>query len=124
MEDPMFGLLDVIRCDICKTPAPPKHCAICHIHLCEACVGKHLSDQFKYHYIVPFKQRGSIPKCLYHSTKLCTIFCRDCNVPICIMCSCWIHEQHKKVDILKALAEKEELIRKDLQEFERSIYPK
>nr|XP_022299110.1 E3 ubiquitin-protein ligase TRIM71-like [Crassostrea virginica]XP_022299111.1 E3 ubiquitin-protein ligase TRIM71-like [Crassostrea virginica] len=125
MEDPMYSLQDVIRCDLCETPVPPKHCELCHIHLCEACVEKHLSDQSKDHYIVPFKQRGSIPECPYHSTKACIIFCKDCNVPICKLCSSWgEHVQHKKEDILKAMAEKKELIRKDLQELEESIYPK
>nr|XP_022299112.1 uncharacterized protein LOC111107941 [Crassostrea virginica] len=125
MEDPVYSLQDVIRCDLCETPVPPKHCELCHIHLCEACVGKHLSDKSKDHYIVPFKLRGSIPKCPNHSSKLCTIFCKDCNVPICKICSSWgEHAEHKTEDLLKAMAEKEELIRKDLQELEESIYPK
>uniref|UniRef100_A0A8B8B6T3 Tripartite motif-containing protein 3-like n=1 Tax=Crassostrea virginica TaxID=6565 RepID=A0A8B8B6T3_CRAVI len=125
MEDPMYSLQDVIRCNLCETPVPPKHCDICHIHLCEACVGKHLSDQSKDHYIVPFKQRGSIPKCPNHSTKTCTIFCQDCNVSICKICSSFgEHAEHKTEDLLKAMAEKKELIRKDLQELEESIYPK
>ncbi|XP_078342023.1 uncharacterized protein LOC144617636 [Crassostrea virginica] len=116
---------DVIRCDLCEIPVPPKHCDICHIHLCDACVDKHLSDESKNHYIVPFKLRGSIPKCQYHSTKLCIIFCKDCNVPICTICSSFgEHVQHKKEDILKAIAEKKELIRNDLKELEKSIYPK
>ena len=120
-----ISLQDVIRCDLCETPVPPKHCELCHIHLCEACVEKHLSDQSKDHYIVPFKQRGFIPKCPNHSTKTCTIFCKDCNVSICKICSSFgEHVQHKKEDLLKAMAEKKELIRKDLQELEKSIYPK
>nr|XP_022300258.1 E3 ubiquitin-protein ligase arc-1-like [Crassostrea virginica] len=125
MEDPMYSLQDVIRCDLCETPVPPKHCDICHIHLCEACVEKHLSDESEDHYIVSFKQRGSIPKCQYHSTKLCIIYCKDCNVFICTLCSSWgEHVEHKKEKIREAMAEKKELIRKDLQEFEKSIYPK
>nr|XP_022300237.1 uncharacterized protein LOC111108550 [Crassostrea virginica] len=125
MEDPLYSLQDVIRCDLCETPAPPKHCDICHIHLCEACVGEHLSDQSKDHYIVTFKQRGSIPKCPYHSQKLCLILCKDCNVPICAICSSFgEHVQHRKEDLPKTMAEKKELMRKDLQELEQSIYPK
>nr|XP_022297322.1 uncharacterized protein LOC111106792 [Crassostrea virginica] len=121
----MYSLQDVIRCDLCETPVPPKHCDICHIHLCEACVEKHLSDQSKDHYIVPFKQRGSIPKCPNHSTKLCIILCKDCSIPICAICSSFgEHVEHKKENILKAMAEKKELIRQDLQELEKSIYPK
>ncbi|XP_078342031.1 uncharacterized protein LOC111108552 [Crassostrea virginica] len=124
MEDPMYSLQDVIRCDLCETPVPPKHCELCHIHLCEACVEKHLSDQSKDHYIVPFKLRGTIPKCPYHSPKLCIILCKDCNVPICAICSSFgEHVEHTTEDILKAMAEKKELIRKDLQELEESIYP-
>nr|XP_022313999.1 uncharacterized protein LOC111118706 isoform X2 [Crassostrea virginica] len=124
MKGTIDSLQDVIRCDLCETPVPPKHCEPCHIHLCEACVEKHLSDESKDHCIVPFKQRGSIPKCQYHFTKTCIKFCKDCNVPICAICSSWgEHVQHKKEDILKAMAEKKELMKKDLQELEWSIYP-
>ena len=120
----MYSLQDVIRCDLCETPVPPKHCEPCHIHLCEACVENHLSDQSKDHYIVPFKLRGCIPKCPYHSTKQFILLCKDCNVSICKICSSWgEHVEHKKEDILKAMAEKKEVIRKDLQELEESIYP-
>ena len=122
--DPIYSLQDVIRCDLCETPVPTKHCDNCHIHLCEACVGKHLSDQSKDHYIVPFKERGSIPECPCHSRKTCTIFCKDCNVPICRICSSFGgHVQHETEGLLKAMTEKKELIRKDLQELEESIYP-
>nr|XP_022296742.1 uncharacterized protein LOC111106379 [Crassostrea virginica] len=64
MEDPTYSLQDVIRCDLCETPVPPKHCAICHIHLCETCVWKHLSEETKAHYIVPFKLRKLTPEYL------------------------------------------------------------
>ncbi|XP_022301440.2 uncharacterized protein LOC111109560 [Crassostrea virginica] len=120
--EPQCSLQDVIRCDLCETPMPPKHCVICHIHLCEACVGKHLSDKSKEHYIVPFKLRESISTCLKHSTKICKTLCEECNVLICATCnSSREHKHHKKDDILKVVTEKEELIRKDLQELEKSI---
>ncbi|XP_022324097.2 uncharacterized protein LOC111125000 [Crassostrea virginica] len=125
MEDPMYSLQDVIRCDLCETPVPPKHCDICHIHLCETCVGKHLSDQSKDHYIVPFKLRGITPKCTKHSTEVCTQLCTTCNIPVCPLCvASSEHKQHEKKDILTWFETKRELIQKDLQDLEKSIYPK
>ena len=123
--DPMYSFQDVIRCDLCETPMPPKHCLNCNIHLCEACVGKHLSDQFKDHYIVPFKLRGFSSKCTKHSTEVCTQLCTTCNIPLCPLCvACSEHELHQNVDILKVIKTKRELIQKDLQELEKIIYPK
>ncbi|XP_078331531.1 uncharacterized protein LOC144625202 [Crassostrea virginica] len=125
MEDPMYSLQDVIRCDLCETPVPPKHCDICHIHLCEACVGKHLSDESKDHYIVPFKLRGITSKCTKHSTEVCTQLCTTCNIPVCPLCvASSEHEQHKKRDILKWFETKRELMQNDLQDLEKSIYPR
>ncbi|XP_078331231.1 uncharacterized protein LOC144625057 [Crassostrea virginica] len=123
--DPMYSLQDVIRCNLCETPVPAKHCDICHIHLCEACVGKHHSDQSKDHYIVPFKLRGITSKCTKHSTKVCKKLCKTCNIPICPLCvASSEHEQHNKWDILKLFETKRELMLKDLQELNKYIYPK
>nr|XP_022323383.1 probable E3 ubiquitin-protein ligase MID2 [Crassostrea virginica]XP_022323393.1 probable E3 ubiquitin-protein ligase MID2 [Crassostrea virginica] len=125
MEDPMYSLQDVIRCDLCETPVPPKHCDICHIHLCKACVKKHLSDQSKDHYIVPFKLRGITSKCTKHSTEVCTQLCTTCNIPVCPLCvASSEHKQHKKEDILTLFETKRKLMQKDLQDLEKSIYPR
>nr|XP_022293523.1 uncharacterized protein LOC111104079 [Crassostrea virginica] len=125
MEDPMYSLQDVIRCDLCETPVPPKHCDICHIHLCEACVGKHFYDESKDHYIVPFKLRGISPKCTKHSKKVCTQLCTTCNIPVCPLCvASSEHEGHEKEDILTLFETKKELMQKDLQDLEKSIYPR
>ncbi|XP_078331526.1 uncharacterized protein LOC144625198 [Crassostrea virginica] len=125
MEDPMYSLQDVIRCDLCETPVPPKHCDICHIHLCEACVGKHLSDESKDHYIVPFKLRGFTPECTKHSTEVCKQHCTTCNIPVCPLCvASSEHKQHKKEDILTLFETKKKLMKKDLQDLQNSIYPK
>ena len=116
---------DVIRCDLCDTPVPPKHCEICKIHLCETCVGNHLSDESKEHYIVPFRLRGTISMCLKHSTEKCTRLCTECNIHICSHCvASGEHEEHTKEDILKIFEIKRELMQKDLQDLEESIYPR
>nr|XP_034332863.1 uncharacterized protein LOC105339745 isoform X3 [Crassostrea gigas] len=116
---------DVLRCHLCETPGPPMYCDICHIHLCVACVGKHLLDESKEHKVVTFKKRGFAPECSKHSKKLCELYCEQCNIPICVQCvSCGEHLGHKAVEIFKSLETKKELLQRDLQELEKLIYPK
>nr|XP_022304495.1 tripartite motif-containing protein 3-like [Crassostrea virginica] len=126
--DPHYSAQDIVRCDLCKTPVPPMCCDICHINLCKACVGEHLSDDSKDHKVVPFHKRGSTinyPKCQKHSPKTCEVHCKHCNIPICALCvTSGDHDQHKKIDILKILTKKKELIEKDLQELKKLIRPK
>ncbi|XP_034332946.2 E3 ubiquitin-protein ligase TRIM71 [Magallana gigas] len=116
---------DVLRCRLCGTPGPPMYCDICHIHLCKACVGEHLSDESKDHKVVPFKKRVLNPICLKHSTQLCDLHCKQCNIPICVECvSSDEHLGHKMVGILKIVEKKKEALQRDLQELENTIYPK
>ncbi|XP_065925997.1 B-box type zinc finger protein ncl-1-like [Magallana gigas] len=123
--DPEYSLQDVVRCHLCETPVPPLHCVICNIHLCEDCEGKHLSDKSKQHKVVPFKYRGSFPKCQKHFTKICDQYCEQCNIPICELCfSSKEHQTHDVVDILERLKRKTQFLQKDLQDFEKLIHPK
>ncbi|XP_065927987.1 uncharacterized protein [Magallana gigas] len=116
---------DVLRCRLCETPGPPMYCEICHTHLCKACVGEHLSDESKDHKVVPFKKWAPNPKCLKHSTQLCDLHCKQCDIPICVECvSSDEHLGHKMVGILKIVEEKKEALQRDLQELENTIYPK
>lgn len=119
------GKQDVLRCDLCETSMPLLHCDICHVNLCKPCVGEHVLDETKEHKIVPFKKRGSTPKCLKHSSKMCELHCEQCDCPICALCvSSFDHEQHIKVDIFKKFEEKKATLRRELQKLEDHLYPK
>ena len=122
--DPRFSAQDVLRCDLCETSVPSMYCDICHIKLCIPCVGVHLSDRSKEHKVVPFEERGSTTKCTKHRNKICELHCEQCNIPICTLCvSSMEHKSHRVVDSLKSLTTKREIIKKDLQELKKDIFP-
>ena len=109
-------LQDVIRCDLCETPVPTRHCDIYHIHLCEECEVKHISDESKEHVIVSFEIRGSTPKCSKHSTQICAQYCKKCNTPICALCvSSGNHKRHKTEHISIMADDKKETMKNDIQ---------
>nr|XP_022304524.1 E3 ubiquitin-protein ligase TRIM71-like [Crassostrea virginica] len=126
--DPRHSAQDVVRCALCRDAVAPMYCNVCHTHLCGDCVAKHFSDKSTVHNVVPLEQFLSTlnyPKCPTHSTKQCELHCEQCDIPICSSCiSSGKHIGHKAVDIFEDFESKKEVLRKDLEELEKSIFPK
>ncbi|XP_065926355.1 tripartite motif-containing protein 2-like [Magallana gigas] len=127
--DPRNSAQDVVRCTLCQYSVAPMYCEVCHIHLCKDCVETHFSDSSKVHKVVPLKQyltTLNYPKCRKHPTKQCELHCEQCDIPICAQCiSSKKHLGHIQNDIiLKTIESKTEKLQKDLQELEKSLYPK
>nr|XP_022309171.1 uncharacterized protein LOC111114920 [Crassostrea virginica] len=126
--DPRYSAQDVVRCALCRDAVAPLYCNVCHTHLCKDCVEKHLSDKSKVHTVVLLEQFLSTlnyPKCPTHPTKQCELQCEQCDIPICTSCiSSGKHIGHKQLEIFADFESKKEVLRRDLQELEKSIFPK
>nr|XP_022305044.1 uncharacterized protein LOC111112037 isoform X3 [Crassostrea virginica] len=126
--DPRYSAQDVVRCALCRDAVAPLYCNVCHTHLCKDCVEKHFSDKSKVHNVVPLEQFLSTlnyPKCPTHPTKQCELSCEQCDIPICTSCiSSGKHIGHKQLEIFADFESKKEVLRRDLQELEKFIFPK
>lgn len=123
--DDECSLQDVARCHRCETPEPSLHCDICDKHLCKNCEKKHIGDKPQKHKVVPFKKRMIRPKCQKHSFKKCELYCKPCDIPLCVSCvSSEEHKQHEIVDILIYEKNKKNVSQTNLQESKITTYPK
>nr|XP_022308240.1 E3 ubiquitin-protein ligase TRIM71-like [Crassostrea virginica] len=124
--DPRHSAQDVVRCALCRDAVAPMYCNVCHTHLCGDCVEEHFSNKSKVHTVVPLEQFLSTlnyPKCSTHPTEQCELHCELCDIPICSSCiSSGKHIGHL-VDNFESCESKNEVIRKDLEELEKSILP-
>uniref|UniRef100_K1PQV0 B box-type domain-containing protein n=1 Tax=Magallana gigas TaxID=29159 RepID=K1PQV0_MAGGI len=125
--DPNSDAQDVPRCDLCETAIVHNYCDFCHVNLCTPCIGKHISDGYDKHKIVPFQERRSTliyPQCRIHQNKTCELQCKDCNIFVCSTCTASKqHKGHNFVEVTEVYNEKKEIIKKDTKELENHISP-
>lgn len=125
--DPVFSLQDVTRCHICNSTSVQLICKTCNVKLCKECAGQHLLDGTKEHKVLPLFYQKNAPKyptCLKHTTKQCERYCRECDIPICIHCVHRNHQQHPFDNLLEKCEIQNGIIQRDLEELEKTIYPK
>ncbi|XP_065938015.1 E3 ubiquitin-protein ligase TRIM71-like [Magallana gigas] len=119
---------DVPRCDLCETAIVHSYCDFCHANLCIPCIGKHISDGYDNHKIVPFQERRSTliyPKCEKHQQKNCKFQCADCD-EIFLCSSCTASKQHKGhtfLEVSEVYKIKKEIMGKDTKDLEILIFP-
>ncbi|XP_048776007.1 E3 ubiquitin-protein ligase TRIM36-like [Ostrea edulis] len=119
MLHPRRSAQDVLQCDLCKT-VPQSRCEPCNVDLCNACVGKHISDLSKIHNVMSSLQRKSTPsypKCPKHANKHSELYCEKCDIPVCSTCASEKHRGHNLCEVL-------ENISSNLEELETRIYPR
>ncbi|XP_061168696.1 E3 ubiquitin-protein ligase TRIM71-like [Saccostrea echinata] len=126
--DPRTSAQDVMRCDLCETAVVQMHCDTCLVNLCTACVGKHMiSDESKDHKVVKFQSRKSTPLypgCTTHNKERCKMFCKQCDIPVCISCiESNRHLGHELSKILRVLDEKKDIFIKERNELNDTVYP-
>ena len=118
---------DVIRCTLCENAVAPMFWENCQIYLCGQCDEKHLFDKSKVHKVLPLQPCLSnlrYPMCTIH-TEQCKLHCDECDISVCVKCmSSKDHKNHDVVDIMEYYDKIEEIVKKDLQELESSIYLK
>lgn len=123
--DPHNRAKDMLLCHLCKASVSFLYCDINKEHLCKDCVGEHPVYFTKGYSTAFFQKRISTAKCLKHNAKICELYCKYCDIPICVQCVySKEHQGHTFVDIVRDLEEQKYVLENDLQELEKSIFPK
>lgn len=121
------SLKDIHRCCLCEIDEAKQHCDVCHVYLCKICVGKHISDEYYNHQIVPFEQRLRTlvyEKCELHSNEACELRCQSCDLVVCELCAASHKSKGHEIITLESIFEKKKTdIKNDFKELQTIISP-
>jgi septal ring factor EnvC (AmiA/AmiB activator) len=116
-----------VQCTVCMSGVRPdiiNYCMECEQHLCIRCRDDHGRISTTHdHHIVLAKDRLPLNvknTCRNHRNKL-TIFCRNCNSPVCYLCCIEYHISHEHMDIRKEAEERRRLLLVEAKEMKQSV---
>ncbi|XP_078323261.1 uncharacterized protein LOC144622464 [Crassostrea virginica] len=88
---------EAVVCDLCQSPVS-FFCRRCGVNLCDPCVLLHLRVKSKFgHDVVDYvsKDDDDVCFCESHPENKCSAYCKECDVPICILCVSIKHKSHE-----------------------------
>nr|XP_022326821.1 uncharacterized protein LOC111126453 [Crassostrea virginica] len=88
---------EAVLCDLCQSPVS-FFCRRCGVNLCDPCVLLHLRVKSKFgHDVVDYVSKDDDDVCLCesHPEHKCSAYCKNCDVPICILCVSIKHKSHE-----------------------------
>lgn len=114
---------DAVRCSMCSEFVVFL-CGSCHVNLCGQCLQTHLDrNKSLKHEILSYtsesvQPKPQAPECLDHPGESRTLYCQDCNVPICSQCLIMTgnHNRHGAVKLADFLEKTRSIIIEDLIE--------
>ena len=103
---------EIVECDSCQNPVSFS-CRRCWVNLCDPCALLHLRISSKTgHDVVDFVKKDDDDSCFCesHPKQECSVFCKTCDIPICVLCVSLMHKSHN----LSELSEKIEEVLKNI----------
>ncbi|XP_078327089.1 uncharacterized protein LOC144623045 [Crassostrea virginica] len=88
---------EAVVCDLCQSPVS-FFCRRCGVNLCDPCALLHLRVKSKFgHDVVDYSSKDDDDVCLCdsHPENICSAYCKECDVPICILCVSIKHKLHE-----------------------------
>ncbi|XP_048743290.2 uncharacterized protein LOC125656745 [Ostrea edulis] len=94
-----------VPCSGCKNPSA-YNCKTCGMKICEECVSIHLKIKSKVGHVLVDILEGCNDdsedcKCRSHPEFDCQVFCKTCNLPLCLICSSTKHKPHDMVELIE-----------------------
>ncbi|XP_078327076.1 uncharacterized protein LOC144623043 [Crassostrea virginica] len=103
---------EAVVCDLCQSPVS-FFCRRCGVNLCDPCALLHLRVKSKFgHDVVDYasKDNDDVCFCDSHPENKCSAYCKECDIPICLLCVSIKHKSHE----ISELQDKIEELLKDI----------